>query len=52
MQRTLNVNPSATDLFTSWSGKLSKPTCPCNASDRIFACCCCSTPYAHQKYAT
>ena len=50
MQRTLNVNPSAIDLLTSWSGKLSKPTCPCNANDRIFACCCCcccNMPYAH-----
>ena len=50
MHRTLNVNPSETDLFTSWSGKLSKPTCPRNASVRIFACCCCVTPCAHWQY--
>ena len=28
MQRMLKLKPDWTDLLTSWSGRLSKPTCP------------------------
>ena len=35
-QRMLKVNPWPTDLLTSWSGRLSKPTWPDSAKFRTF----------------
>lgn len=37
IQRMLNTNPFCTLLFTSWSGRLSKPTCPDSFRVRIAA---------------
>ena len=42
-QRTLKQNPWFTDLLTSWSGMLSKPTWPARGTVRA------PSPYKHKK---
>lgn len=40
--RMLKQKPWATDLFTSWSGRLSKPTCPVRFRVRTMLCSSCA----------